>query len=110
MMRLLWLIVVGSWRFPWEKPPTSPRALPEFREYHWEESGLRDECEWAYRVDENDIVRECDGQPSEWCSCGRCRVHCRETCMCETTRPDAPRRLLEDSASPLPPHSSGAYR
>lgn len=102
MIRILWLIIVGSWRFPWEVPAPRLSRLPE---YHWQD--IREECGHEFKLDEHDIARKCNGAPSEWCSSGRCRVHCQATCKCETTRPDAPEPLLE---APRDPISTGAYR
>lgn len=109
MLRLIWLLIVGSWRFPWErgKPPPQltplapPKSLPE---YQWDD--VREGCGYECRVDERDIVRECNGAPSEWCSAGRCRVHCAATCKCETTRPDVPTvpALIDH------PREGGTYR
>lgn len=109
MLRLIWLALVGSWKFPWEKEPPAPvRALSGRRtlqEYDWD--GEREACGHLSRIDNADYPRECNGAPSEWCSAGRCRVHCRDTCKCETTRPDAP--ILEELPRETP--STGApYR
>jgi hypothetical protein len=109
MIRILWLLIVGSWRFPWEKREERQLPMPKSRlgEYTWED---RTECGHKFRVDErHPLISECNGAPSEWCSAGRCRVHCQETCKCETTRPDVPEPLLE--APRDPPISTGAaYR
>jgi hypothetical protein len=106
MIRILWLLIVGSWRFPWEK---EPQKLPGIRKYDWR-AAQRNECGYIYQPENAGNLYHCNGDPSEWCSDGRCRVHCRESCKCETTRPDAPAPLLEAPRDPTPPISTGAYR
>lgn len=92
MIRILWLLIVGSWRFPWEKKTAPPPALPR-----------RAQC--YHPVEDTDgEPHRCEGWESPLCSDGRCRWHCAELCKCEE------RPLIEAPHEPKPPHSEGAYR
>jgi hypothetical protein len=73
MLRLLWLVLVGSWRFPWEK--SLPKPPPPPKQLHCRETKFG--FEWSINN------HPCGAVASPLCSDGRCRAHCKHHCKCE---------------------------
>jgi hypothetical protein len=81
VIRLLWLLVVGSWRFPWENEfATCVYKSPDYP------------------------YPPCDARASKSCSDGRCRHHCGKHCKCEE------RPLIEAPREPKSHTDGSAYR
>jgi hypothetical protein len=69
VIRLLWLLIVGSWRFPWEREKPS---LPDVRCKE-----QRHGFEWST------ADRFCNARAYGPCTSERCRAHCMNLCKCD---------------------------